>query len=422
MDNQERKVRSVAKHAVSQQRRRFTGSSRFVGLSGGGSRRRRGFTSLLDSTVADQLLFIHVLTRRGVAVGVCGSVNTDFVGQGWLSDVGVHLWLPERNQVDTFRKQGGDTVDELGELRNSFNQLNFQDGVWESFNVLWWQLVEWPVDTNVHSSPVVLGSVHTVEVVLSDHGQFSVQRDTDSGVTWQLESGSVGLQVFNLLQGLLTVLSHLGEGLRNSVLTLHEGVDVSFLQWESGLDGLFTSPIFSVGLSLNEDSVGAHPTVPSQSVGLGTFILSQSAVVQVQVLVVVVDGGDGGVLSFEILVWVEHQHWQVLQDDQLQLGDVVWVDPVLGGLTNKVLLPPTSGRITLDWVTPGSDQVVVAGELHHDGVVVVFEERLGVQSDLEHRLQVETSELVVLLDDLLETGVVQSGELGQVVDIGNDIG
>lgn len=44
-----------------------------------------------------------------------------------------------------------------------------------------------------------------------------------------------------------------------------------------------------------------------------------------------------------------------LENNQFQLGDVVRMYPVLGGLSHKVLLSATCRRITLDRVTLGSD-------------------------------------------------------------------
>ena len=202
---------------------------------------------------------------------------------------------------------------------------------------------------------------------------------------------------------------------------MEEVVDVALLDGETGLDGLLAGPVLSVGLALHEDGVGLHASVPSESVGLGTFVLSETAVVEVEVLVVVVDGGDGGVLGLKLLVGVEHEHGQVLEDDELQLGDVVRVDPVLGGLSDEVLLLPAGSGVTLDGSAAGADDVVELGDLHDEAVVVLLEEGLRIQADSEHGLQDEVRVLVVLLDDLLEAGVVEAGELGEVVDISNDV-
>ena len=70
----------------------------------------------------------------------------------------------------------------------------------------------------------------------------------------------------------------------------------------------------------------------------------------------------------------------MLENDQLQLGNVVTMHPVLGRLSHKVLLGPTGGRVTLDWVTLGSDNIVKLGELDHKGVVIILEERLGIEA------------------------------------------
>jgi hypothetical protein len=78
----------------------------------------------------------------------------------------------------------------------------------------------------------------------------------------------------------------------------------------------------------------------------------------------------------------------VLQDDQLQFGDVIPVNPVFGCLTNKVLLVSTSGRIALDRVTLSTDKVVQLGEIDHKGIVVVLEERLGIEAGSKDRFEV----------------------------------
>lgn len=69
-----------------------------------------------------------------------------------------------------------------------------------------------------------------------------------------------------------------------------------------------------------------------------------------------------------------------LQNKQLDLGDVVAMHPVLGGLAYKVLLAPTGGTVSLDGVSFGPDEVIEARQLHHKGIVVVLEEGFGVET------------------------------------------
>ena len=95
--------------------------------------------------------------------------------------------------------------------------------------------------------------------------------------------------------------------------------------------------------------------------------------------------------------------------------------PVLRGLTNEVLLLAACARVTGDWVSARPYLVVELREVDDSGIVVVLEERPCAQSRGEHGLQVPVGLLVVLLDDFLETSVVQLRELGQVVYVRNDV-
>ena len=112
-------------------------------------------------------------------------------------------------------------------------------------------------------------------------------------------------------------------------------------------------------LALDEDGVDIHITVPSQTDSLCTLSLLETALIQFPgVCVVVVDGRDGRVLDLKLLARVEDQHRQVLEDDELELGDVVGVDPVFCCLTDEVLLASSGGRITLGGVAASADLVV----------------------------------------------------------------
>jgi hypothetical protein len=50
-----------------------------------------------------------------------------------------------------------------------------------------------------------------------------------------------------------------------------------------------------------------------------------------------------------------------LENDKLQFGDIIWMHPILGRLTNKVLLTTSCGTIAFDWVSPRPDLVVELG-------------------------------------------------------------
>lgn len=97
------------------------------------------------------------------------------------------------------------------------------------------------------------------------------------------------------------------------------------------------------------------------------------------------------------------------------------MDPVFGGRADEVLLGTACGAVALDGVAAGPDLVVKAGKFNNQGIIIVFEERFGLQTSCKDRLQVPIGLLIVLLDDLLEACVVELGELGEIMDVGNDI-
>ena len=47
-----------------------------------------------------------------------------------------------------------------------------------------------------------------------------------------------------------------------------------------------------------------------------------------------------------------------LENDELKLGDIVWMDPVLRGLSDEVLLASPRGSITLGGVASTSNQII----------------------------------------------------------------
>lgn len=61
--------------------------------------------------------------------------------------------------------------------------------------------------------------------------------------------------------------------------------------------------------------------------------------------------------------------------------------PVLGGLADKVLLFSAGGTVALHGVSLGPHQVIQLGQLHHKRIVVVLEERLGLQARCKDRLE-----------------------------------
>ena len=67
------------------------------------------------------------------------------------------------------------------------------------------------------------------------------------------------------------------------------------------------------------------------------------------------------------------------KDLQLEMNQVVGMDPVLGGLSNEGTLCPSRGRITLDWMSTGPYEVVQAGEFDYDSIPIVFIKRTPFQ-------------------------------------------
>src|ERR1700744_2888557 len=173
----------------------------------------------------------------------------------------------------------------------------------------------------------------------------------------------------------------------------------------------------------DEDSFVFHTAIPSQTNGFGTLGLLQTTHVELpRFRVVVVYGRNGRILLFKLLVGIEHQDWQMLEDEELQLGDVVLVDPIFCGLTDKVLLRAASGTVSLHRVTSCSNQVVEFGEVNYEGIVIVLEERFCFQAGCEGRTEDQMCLFVMLLNDLLEASVIQLSEFGEVMDVCNDVG
>lgn len=426
-----------------------------------------------------------VVVGRGGGAGERGAVDAEIVRMR-LADIDVHLGHPEGQQVDAIREQARAAVDELGKLGHGLDQvrgdelahplrrllahlrlqLHFEDSVGETDDIFGGQLREGVVDANVHASPVLAAAIAAVQVVLADHGQLGIQRDTDAGIGGELERCAVvkgaadglvtllqnrvldfGRQALILGNGLFRLLALLACLFENSAgqqLALEVRVDILLLDGESSLDGLFAGPVLTMRFALDKDGFALHAAVPTETDGLGTFRLLQTALVQIPCVgVVVVDGGDGGVLGVELLVGIEDEHGQVLEDDEFKLGDVVGVDPVLCGLSDKAGLGATGGGVALDGVASGSDEIVELGQLDDGGVVVFFVKGLGLESGVEGRSQVPAGlflyfgkwlasslewtwdvlfSYIVLLDDFVKAGIVELDKLGQVVDVGNDVG
>jgi hypothetical protein len=125
----------------------------------------------------------------------------------------------------------------------------------------------------------------------------------------------------------------------------------------------------------------------------------------------------------------------MFEDYEFDFGDVVGVNPVFGGVADKVLLFTACGRVADDGVSAGAHKVILFGEFDDEGVVVFAEEGLSVETGCENGLEDKASFLVVLFlievrvieglggyEDLLEGGVVEAGVVRQVVHISNNVG
>ena len=84
-------------------------------------------------------------------------------------------------------------------LRNPLRRLltelglkfDFQDTIGKELFVLGSKLFERMVDSNIRPPPVVSRSTTSIPVILADHRKFSVERDTDTSISWELEGGPV---------------------------------------------------------------------------------------------------------------------------------------------------------------------------------------------------------------------------------------
>lgn len=105
--------------------------------------------------------------------------------------VGIKTTLPEL----------GDSLDQVrpNELCNPLRrfltklclELDFQNTIGEQFFVFRSELFEWMINPNIHPPPVIFRSTASIPVILADHGQFCIERDTNTGISWELEGSSI---------------------------------------------------------------------------------------------------------------------------------------------------------------------------------------------------------------------------------------
>jgi hypothetical protein len=60
---------------------------------------------------------------------------------------------------------------------------------------------------------------------------------------------------------------------------------------------------------------------------------------------------------------------------QLEMNQIIGMDPIFRGLSNEGTLGTSSRRITLNWVATGSHKIIKAGELDYKSIPVVLIER-----------------------------------------------
>ena len=80
----------------------------------------------------------------------------------------------------------------------------------------------------------------------------------------------------------------------------------------------------------------------------------------------------------------------MLQDNEFELGDVIWMDPILCGITDEILLRSAGCGIAFNWVAAGSDKVVLFRELYYEGIIVFFVEGFCIESSCKDWLENET--------------------------------
>jgi len=76
-----------------------------------------------------------------------------------------------------------------------------------------------------------------------------------------------------------------------------------------------------------------------------------------------------------------------LQDEKLHFSDIVWVHPIFGRLSNEAALASTRSTVTLMWISSRPDNIIQPRQLNNIRIVVILEERLGLQSRCKDRLE-----------------------------------
>jgi hypothetical protein len=60
---------------------------------------------------------------------------------------------------------------------------------------------------------------------------------------------------------------------------------------------------------------------------------------------------------------------------QLEMNQIIGMDPIFRGLSNEGALGTSGRRITLNRVSTGSHEIIQAGKLDYEGIPIVLIER-----------------------------------------------
>lgn len=69
------------------------------------------------------------------------------------------------------------------------------------------------------------------------------------------------------------------------------------------------------------------------------------------------------------------KHWQMTQDRQFEMDQIIRVDPILRRLSDKRTLASTCARVSLNWVTACADQIIELGQLNNESIPIILVER-----------------------------------------------
>mmetsp|Transcript_2308 Transcript_2308/g.4575 ORF Transcript_2308/g.4575 Transcript_2308/m.4575 type:complete len:274 (-) Transcript_2308:856-1677(-) len=234
-----------------------------------------------------------------------------------------HVVYPVWDTSNVFRQENGATVDKFrvlvtlvkhtgilkvgdplgwSEAVTLHFQLDFQDGMWETMNLV---LLENP-------ALVTVPHLHILQVIatLRDHAKVGIKRDTNGGIKWNLKGGTHALRShcryqlftdgylrtfaherFPFIHFLLTfaLLQHFLFLLGNWILSVQENGNFILSESKTFLDRDFARPLFVVCLTLHKNQFRVTRTIPTQSKRNGTGGLVQTTMVKFQLIIVQID-------------------------------------------------------------------------------------------------------------------------------------